>query len=293
MRAVFSWWSRPQQGGGVWISPFHEHCAWSLAVLRARRFFAHVDLVTDTPGHELLVEGLALPFDRVRLDLDAIVEADPGWWALGKLHAYRVQDGPFIHLDHDVFLRQALPDDLLTAPVCTQHPEDFVRGASCYRPETVELLAGWLPEEWRWYAASGLPQRGECCGLLGGNDHAFLRHYASQAIRALGHPANADAWRAIVRRNEHMILFEQYLLAACLAYHRAHADSNFHGVAVARLFPDWEQGLDRRRQRERGFTHLIGDGKRDPQACDVLVQTLAREHPEQYLRCWRAAASAA
>ena len=49
--------------------------------------------------------------------------------ALGKLIAYSIQDGPFVHIDNDVFLWKPLPQELLQAPVFAQCPEYFPRNS--------------------------------------------------------------------------------------------------------------------------------------------------------------------
>jgi hypothetical protein len=111
MRAVWSFWSKPSQvrGNIGWYSDLHHLLAWGLSLRTARRHYPETVLITDRPGKELLVDQLGLPFVYVSTELDRLTDVDPGWWALGKLVAYSIQDQPFIHIDSDAFLWKALP----------------------------------------------------------------------------------------------------------------------------------------------------------------------------------------
>src|SRR5471032_2830482 len=119
MRAVWSFWSKPFLAfkGRVWLEPLHHLLAWGLSVRLASKHYPDTMLVTDQAGAELLVERLGLRFTHVRTDLEQLRHADVGWWALGKLFAYSVQDRPFVHLDTDVFLWKQLPARLEGAAV--------------------------------------------------------------------------------------------------------------------------------------------------------------------------------
>jgi hypothetical protein len=57
--------------------------------------------------------------------LDGLPSTLRRWWTLGKLHAYRSQTTPFVHLDSDVYLWSPLPRRLTSAPVFGQNPERF------------------------------------------------------------------------------------------------------------------------------------------------------------------------
>ena len=160
MRAVWSFWSKPfhEWKGRIWQTPSHHLMAWGLSLRLARRHFAETALVTDTAGKELLVDRLGLSFDHVSCELDCLRHADAGWWALGKLVAYSLQQKPFIHLDTDVFLWKPLPATLLSAPVIAQCPErHFVANQWCSPTQIEALFARFgltLPVEWEWSRAS-------------------------------------------------------------------------------------------------------------------------------------------
>jgi hypothetical protein len=289
-RAVWSFWSRPFQARHhqVWASEKHHLLAWILSVETARQHYPETALVTDQAGAALLVEGLGLAFDHVSTELDALEAADPDWWVLGKLCAYRAQTEPFVHLDSDVFLWKRLPDPMNTAPVLAQNSEHFPFVGSWYRPEAFDVAVratrGWLPPEWTWYVAQ---RWGEalCCGILGGTDIGFINHYADTAVKIIEHPANQTAWRLLGFKIGDNILFEQYFLSACVAYHANHEASPFHGVYAHCLFGSAGDAFNPDRAAEAGYTHLIGGAKQNEALAARLEARVARDYPRHYRRC--------
>lgn len=293
MRAVWSFWSKPYQLGRdrIWTSDKHHLLSWVLSVQTAMKHYRPAALYTDDAGARLLVDGAGLEFDEVHTTLNALADHDPGWWALGKLYAYR-QQAPFVHIDSDVFLWKRLRADLESAPLLAQNPDHFVLGRSYYRPDVFEAAIdrqwdGWLPREWVWYRHSGLPQRAESCGILGGNRVDFLHHYADRAISLMEHPGNRAAWDQISDKVSHNILFEQYLLAACVEHHRHHPDSPFHDVSIEYVFPSAGHAFSQRAAAEAGYTHLIASSKRNPKIAAALEARVAADYPESYERCDR------
>src|SRR5262249_1200145 len=146
---------------------------------------------------------------------------------------------PFIHIDSDVYLWRALPDEIIAAPVFAQNPECFKFGQGYYRPDrwdaALKAVRGWVPPEWTWYTL----RRGReaaCCGIFGGNDIAFISHYARNAIRIVEHPRNQLAWKLLRSSAEDNVLAEQYFLSACLYYHAANPRSEFKKVEMRYLF---------------------------------------------------------
>lgn len=89
------------------------------------RVLSRDPLVTDTAGKALLVDRMGLEFAEVSTELDRLRDVDPGWWPLGKLIAYNLQDRPFVHLDNDVFLWRALPAALPRRPFLRSAPSSI------------------------------------------------------------------------------------------------------------------------------------------------------------------------
>jgi hypothetical protein len=291
MRAVWSFWSHPYQlrSGRTWYSPLHHLLAWGLSFRAAQRHYPETVLITDTPGKKLLAENLGLPFTYVSTELDRLADADPNWWALGKLVAYSLQDEPFVHLDTDVFLWQPLPPRLVSAPVFAQCPEYFPhharRSAAIENSFAAANLP--LPPEWEWTVSRGDAFiREENCGILGGARPDFLRYYARRAMDLILDSKYAAVWSGCEKSN---MVLEQFLLSACADFHRIHPDSPFRGVAVRYLFSSWDEAADPDSSARAGFTHLLGDSKSHGTVARRIEERMRREDVDFYRRSERVA----
>jgi len=292
MRAVWSFWSKPFLGekGRIWRSPFHHLLAWGLSLRLARRHFPETMLVTDTPGKALLVDSLGLSFTHISTELDQLGDIDSGWWALGKLAAYRMQQQPFIHLDTDVFLWKPLPAGMLSASVFAQCREEHPPLDSWCGPEDVERAflthSIPLPAEWEWSRSRRLHCYREAnCGIMGGNHIEFIHYYADLAIDLVLNSVNASAWEMFPDHAGYNMVVEQFLLDACYEFHRSHPQSPFRGIHMRYLFPTQTEAFDSRAAERAGFTHLLGDAKRDPFIARRLEERTQREDMNFYRHC--------
>jgi hypothetical protein len=299
MRAVWSFWSKPflAQKGRLWREPWHHLLAWGLSVRLASKHYPDTMLVTDRAGAELLVERLGLRFTHVRTDLDQLRDADAGWWALGKLIAYSVQDRPFVHLDTDVFLWKPLPARLESAAVFTQCPEAHPPLGEWNGPGDIEAAftahSLLLPTEWQWVRSQSSDGfREENCGIVGGTHVDFVRYFSTLGLELALNPAYARAWAELPHKAAYMTMIEQFLLAACLDYHRTHSGSPFSGIRGRHLFSSWAQAFDPLATARVGYTHLLGDAKNHPDITQRLEHRMQREDPELFRRCMRVAQTA-
>ena len=297
MRAVWSFWSRPYYAGRGWRwrEPIHHHLAWGLSVRLAQAHYPDTVLITDTRGKALLVGKLGLPFAHVSTELDRLQDADPALWALGKLVAYSLQDQPFVHLDADVFLWQPLPARITGAPVLAQHPEprEFcdLGGPQIVEDAFVRAALG-LPAEWQWSRSHpGHRFRQANCGILGGTNTDFIQYYARLALDLALNPTYSAAWATIADRAGLNTTLEQFLLSACLDYHRFDPGSPHRGINARYLFPTHSAAFDPGEAAQLGYTHLLGPTKQDLQVTARLEQRARRETPTFYRRCQRVAAS--
>ncbi|CAN5413202.1 hypothetical protein BH10PSE4_BH10PSE4_39900 [soil metagenome] len=291
MRAVWSFWSAPffAHYESRWLSHKHHLLAWALSFKTASQHYPDTALVTDTAGARLLVDGLGLEFGSVDLRLDSLVAEgrDVDWWVLGKLTAYEAQTRPFVHLDNDVFLWRPLPEAMTAAPVFAQNPEGFeFTDQSLYRLEAfmagVADADGWLPPEWRVYAQARRTGA-VCCGILGGQDVAFLRRYAALAIAVIVHPRNQRVWPGLGVRDN--ILVEQYFLAACIASRQASRGLPSADFQPAYLFPSPAEAFEPAHAAAAGYTHLIGEAKVDAEIADRLERRVRADYPDLHARC--------
>jgi hypothetical protein len=301
MKAVWSFWTmpyfRPDGGWGPqWYSEWHHWLAWGISVYAAARHYPDTALFTDDVGARLLVDSLELPFRHVSTALNRLKREDPKWWSLGKIEAYRCQRVPFVHIDTDVFLWKPLRPDLEQADVLAQNPEHITPGLSYYRPEELEstiksVRGGWLPEEWTAYRTGGV--RAECCGVFGGNRVDFIKHYADAAMRLVASPRNRRALNALKGKPEHMVLVEQYLLSACIEYHRGRADSPYQDLKPRYVFDSIQDAYRPESAMEAGFSHVASSAKADPRVCADIEERVKRDLPRFYERCLRHAAARA
>jgi hypothetical protein len=292
LRAVWSFWSKPHGAGrdASWASDWHHWLSWGLSVHAARRHYPDTCLVTDDAGARILVDRLELPFERVSTALNALDGADPQWWALGKLEAYRRQTVPFVHIDADVFLWKKLRPELSDCGVIAQNPEPIPSLDTCYRPDIVERCLGgrgegWIPREWRWYRRARSAWRAECCGVFGGTRIDFIRYYAARALRIASDPRNRARLSALPGKEAHMILLEQYLLSACLDYHAGRAGSRFADVRIGYVFDQLDLAYSADAAHEAGYTHLAAGTKRDRRVCRDLEWRVRTDLPKFYERC--------
>lgn len=291
LRAVWSFWTKPflVDRRFIWTTERHHLLSWILSFHTARQHFEKTALFTDDNGARLLVDDLGIEFDEVSTELNVLKDHDHKWWALGKIYTYRLQTRPFIHIDSDVFLWNK-PSFNSEAPLVAQNPEHFRICASYYMPERFELAVkqtpgGWLPTEWEWYRSRGGVQRAESCGIFGGARTDFIRYYAGLAIQFIEHPANQSAWRNLSHDIERNILAEQYLLSACIEYHRNLRDSPYQDLRIQYLFNSQEESFNPKRAAAIGYTHLIAASKRNKYVTDNLEKRVKRDYPAQYERC--------
>ena len=291
MRAVWTFWSKPYLlGGGLgWPNRVSMLSSWILSVELAKQHFKETELVTDTYGARLLIDGLGLEFSHISLVLDSLSDSDSDWWIQGKLLAYAEQKHSFLHIDHDVFLWNELPKNLLAADVIVQNPEPVKRGFSdWYMPETISNLVnltqeGWLPAEWNWYVNQPeIMQTAYCTGIFGGHKIDFINYYAQLAFKILRYPGNQAAWKLLDNKMRHCATIEQYFLAACLM-HMNNISIRSDSTEVRPLFASVQDAVDR--AKDIGYTHLIGFAKHNADIIHRLEEKVKELFPAKYCRC--------
>ena len=125
-----------------------------------------------------------------------------------------------------MFLWNRLPVHLTGAPVLTQNPEYHQKAHYGIDELTTTLLYhnGWLPAEWEWACSLDHVVRVENCGIMGGQDAAFLAHYAMTALALVECEANQSALRNLSVGFWHNCAIEQFMLAACIGFHAARSE---------------------------------------------------------------------
>ena len=112
-----------------------------------------------------------------------------------------------------------------------------------------------LPPEWQWSRSAHVPFYREAnCGIMGGHRTDFIGYYAELAMNLMLDPAHAAAWNRFPDRAGFNMVVEQFLLHACVEFHRSHPSSPFRGLSMRYLFSSYEEALDQRVAARAGFT---------------------------------------
>jgi len=243
MKIVYSHWSRQPLTAD-------KRIILALSVLLARRHYQQIEMVTDDAGASLF-RKMGLEFSKVSLSMNDF-RADKEAWAAGKIHAYALQEEPFVHIDHDVFLFEPLPEWWTSAPVGAQDDEPRYRydeSLTKVHPPHRNLVA--LPD-YNWHAYN--------TGIFGGHDLDFIRGYANEALKLI-HDHPCFHWWA-------MPVYEQAFLSK-YAHDRKRE--------VTLLLKDHDEAED------LGYCHLM-ECKNRPNCVSRVYMRLQSEDRDLYRR---------
>jgi hypothetical protein len=268
MKAVFSFWSKPfnrslhKTFAGFPDQDYFD-TAFRLALLTAKKNFESTLLVTDTEGYRLLILDMGLEFDEVSLALDDIADIPANLWMFGKLKAYSIQTGPFVHLDFDMFLLRPVPDWFKTSDVIVQSEEPF-KWYEFYRwgVDWVRSTHRNLPREFD--AFKNTPFEGQLAhnaGMMGGNHYTALADYGRKAMQLIRDNMDLILNLPDFRQSEANVIYEQYFLSAYARYHNLGIKTYVANI------------LDENEMYRKGFVHLLGDNKGKRDVCEAMAVT--------------------
>jgi hypothetical protein len=99
-------------------------------------------------------------------------------------------------------------------------------------------------------------------------------------------PENALAWAGWADKGFCNVLVEQFLLNAVVEHRQVSSRDPFdRDLRVAYLFPTEAAAYDPREAEARGYTHLIGGAKRNPELMADLEARMRADYPEIAERC--------
>lgn len=179
-----SFWSQGFRAGQINID------FWKLSLALARKHYKDVHLVTDIKGKELLKQ---LPFKSIRVDLEDLKDINSGKiWSLGKIYTYNkiADEGPFMHLDSDVFLWEKLPEDLLKSQIFAQSLDmplysDYnnLIFDRAYDLNFLKIISrGQIPQDWQELIISRKIIPIYNVGILGGQNFNFFKKYSEYSL---------------------------------------------------------------------------------------------------------------
>lgn len=80
----------------------------------AKQHYSEIHFYTDKIGYEWIKPYLKeLPFTKIEVCLDDYNWIPDVYWSFVKVAVYKLQKEPFLHIDNDVFLWDAIPTEIL------------------------------------------------------------------------------------------------------------------------------------------------------------------------------------
>lgn len=279
MKIVQTYWTYPMLDAykgkaddlrlnGGWPSRLYNYFSWAYSSLLLREHYEKLELVTDKLGKEILIDKLNLPYTQVVTELDDLNMGNTLLWALGKLHAYSIQDEPFIHIDGDIFIYKKFSQELTSAEILGQNIETGFRDESQVEYATVPDYLHALLEKGGHLKAINV-------GIFGGTNLPAVKAYVREA-----HAFIDKNYKQILSSQTGTInaVYEQVLLYYFLAK---------KNVPVKCLFPPHLNfprpiGDFHRVPDEASYIHLIGTFKQSFYHYKTMEKKLAAEYPDCY-----------
>jgi hypothetical protein len=285
MKIVQSYWSKPVHAGsdapqnrtwGGWPKIDYFYYSWALSCLQFRKYYNEVALVTDSAGAEILAGALQLPYTSVSPALDAMQDTHTGLWALGKIHTCLAQETPFIHADGDVITWRKFDDSLEAAPLLAQNKDigyDFYTESL----EEIRTNSGYIPPVVSQYFKEDEQLIALNCGIMGGNDLAFIHRYCHAALEFV---QRNETLLSKIKTGKFNAVYEQYLLS-CMA-REANIPVQFYYGDEA---PEYERFVDYLNVPKRSaYFHPVGLYKKDYFFCTEIQRLLQLHYPDYYER---------
>ncbi len=284
MKIVQSFWSAPSfrqshaiqnRSAGGWLDASYNYFSWAYSCLQFKKYYDEVELVTDTRGKEILIDLLELPYSNFTTQLDCLSGFDPDLWAVGKLHAYKLQDGPFIHADGDVIIWDRFDKNLEDSDLLAQNVDmDFefyhdtlsqIKAHFTYIPEVIP----------QYFSSDGNKVVSINAGIIGGKRTDFFKSYVEEALLFIhknGHHLDK------IKKGKFNTIFEQYLFA-CMARSQNIKVNYFHNTPVN----DYTEFVDITNiPRKSQYFHPVGLFKKEEHIGRELEYRFRMDYPEHY-----------
>lgn len=227
---------------------------WRLSVELAKKHYGkkNIYLITKTESAHLFKD---FEFAEIITVLDKMPDFQKTW-SLGKIYAFKeaAKNGPFVHLDSDVFLWEPLPESLLNSYVFAQSPDESIKRdnglwGSPYDLGHIKNIYGKLPEDWQNVLDSQVDKTVINMGIFGGSNTKFISDYCDFVLEMILNPEFYDLWNGI-NKGEHITaclpcLIEQFNL-------KIFAEKK--GVEVKFLLDDLN---DKNKKSYLKYTHLM------------------------------------
>lgn len=181
MNVYMSLWTK---GSRRWEE---DKSMWKLSLALANKHYGKVHLISDKLGCKFFKD---LPFASFSEELENIPDFSL-IWCLGKIYAYNIacQNGPFLHLDGDVFLWEPLPEDLINSGIFAQSP-DASFDSDVYSMKFFKKM----PEVWKKYKNNSSLIQPYNMGIFGGKDILNIKKYCDFVLDMVNDPNFEQTW---------------------------------------------------------------------------------------------------
>ena len=283
MKIVQTFWSGGREydqvlkNAGGWLATEYHWQSWALSCLQLINYYEDVELITDEVGKRVLIDLFELPYTSVRVELDCLNAYPPDLWALAKIHSYGLQEGPFLHVDGDVYIWEPFNTKLLESQLIAQNVE--INFPFYYEPLFfIQTHCQQIPNCIAKKKSQSEPLYACNAGVIGGNDIGLFKRYAYLARTLVD--SNMELLTSGLP-NHFNICLEQFLYYA-LAYDKgipiqylidtySNFDPTYPGLADFDEVP-----------YNTKFIHAMHDYKRNQDVCWHLSYRLRQDHPEFY-----------
>lgn len=284
MRIIHTFWSAPSilnatneiggRNSGGWLNEKFHAISWMLSCLNLKKYYPDIQLYTDTPGAEWLVNILRLPYKFVSTELDSIEGINPLLWAFPKVYVYSKQTEPFLHVDGDVFIWKKFNSAIENSDIVVQN---FEWNTSFYQNilTQIEKEFMFIPE---CLVGINHPHKKIQCinaGILGGNDISFIQEYACLATEF------------VIKNKPFLTKIDTGLLNPVFEQLILYRFALEKGISLEVTFEETSTAFQRILQVNtvpmlNTFIHTVAGAKQNPAICLELEVRLKYEHPKAY-----------
>lgn len=277
MKIIQSFWAGRRHvinEGFGWYHPRFHALSWVLSCLQLSKYY-EVELYTDQIGYDFLIKELQLPYKKVYIILDELNDFSTDFWALPKIKTYTLQSEPYLHIDGDVFIWEAFPEDLMASDYISQNLEITTEYYHNMWTEIYPQL-DYLPIEMNGYV-SGTNNLACNMGIFGGNDTVFLKKYANKSFEFASKNKNLSAK---INASQFNMFFEQVLFQEMIT-----SENKTCGFLINEISHDNDYkgfGDFYRVPHQKTYLHLLGVYKRNFHVCKMLESYVMLKYPEYF-----------
>lgn len=282
MRIIQSSWACNQPdlitSNAGWLAPEYNLMSWTLSCLQLKQYYSEVVLYCDSVSAKTLIDVLQLPYTDVVCNLDVLNTYHHQLWALPKIHAYSLQEKPFLHIDGDVFVFEKFEEELLKSGLIAQN----VEAATDYYEKimlSLESKLTFFPKEIIKERELKNPILAYNAGIFGGTDVLFFKEYTEKAFRFVDKNILNLSGINVTNFN---IFFEQYLFYCLTKKNKKQVN-----VLIPEIIGDNEYkgfGDFTKVPFGKKYLHLLGAYKRNEFICKQMANRLRQDYPVYYYR---------